>query len=108
MNIHRIQAVLLVIWISSIAHGQLPVIDGVFSDWNEKHVVAVDDDGDASASFDITKVAATTNGTELYLQFDVGPRTPSVTRIPRTLGGHTMPVGWNWTNSMSTSPAPAS
>ncbi len=31
------------------------------------------------------------------------PRTPSVTRMPRTLGGHTMPVGWNCTNSMSIS-----
>ena len=28
------------------------------------------------------------------------PRTPSVTRMPFTLGGQTMPVGWNWTNSM--------
>jgi hypothetical protein len=36
------------------------------------------------------------------------PRTPSVTRMPRTLGGHTMPVGWNCTNSMSMSSAPAS
>ncbi len=35
------------------------------------------------------------------------PRTPSVTRIPFTLGGHTMPVGWNWTNSMLISVAPA-
>src|SRR4028119_1717272 len=35
------------------------------------------------------------------------PRTLSVTRIPRTDGGHTIPVGWNWTNSMLTSPAPA-
>src|SRR4030095_7927566 len=35
------------------------------------------------------------------------PRTPSVTRMPRTLGGQTMPVGWNWTNSMSTRSAPA-
>jgi hypothetical protein len=36
------------------------------------------------------------------------PRTPSVTRIPRTDSGHTMPVGWNWTNSMSARSAPAS
>ena len=28
------------------------------------------------------------------------PRTDSVTRMPLTDGGHTMPVGWNWTNSM--------
>ncbi len=35
------------------------------------------------------------------------PRTPSVTRMPFTLGGQTMPVGWNWTNSMLMSDAPA-
>ena len=35
------------------------------------------------------------------------PRTPSVTRMPRTLGGQTMPVGWNCMNSMSISSAPA-
>ncbi len=35
------------------------------------------------------------------------PRTDSVTRMPRTDGGQTMPVGWNWTNSMLTSVAPA-
>src|SRR5262245_35509359 len=36
------------------------------------------------------------------------PRTPSVTRMPRTLGGHTIPVGWNWMHSMSIRSAPAS
>ena len=36
------------------------------------------------------------------------PRTPSVTRMPCTLGGQIMPVGWNWMNSMSISSAPAS
>src|ERR687897_303793 len=36
------------------------------------------------------------------------PRTPSVTRMPRTLGGQTMPVGWNCTISMSIRSAPAS
>ncbi len=35
------------------------------------------------------------------------PRTDSVTRMPFTDGGQTMPVGWNWTNSMLTSVAPA-
>src|SRR3954447_17884821 len=35
------------------------------------------------------------------------PRTPSVTRMPLTDGGHTMPVGWNWTNSMFSNLAPA-
>src|SRR5918996_136157 len=36
------------------------------------------------------------------------PRTPSVTRMPHTLGGQIMPVGWNWTYSMSIRSAPAS
>ncbi len=35
------------------------------------------------------------------------PRTDSVTRMPLTDGGHTMPVGWNWMNSMLTRVAPA-
>ena len=35
------------------------------------------------------------------------PRTPSVTRMPRTDSGHTIPVGWNCTNSMSIMSAPA-
>ena len=35
------------------------------------------------------------------------PRTPSVTRMPRTDRGQTMPVGWNCTHSMSMRSAPA-
>ena len=35
------------------------------------------------------------------------PRTDSVTRMPFTDGGQTMPVGWNWRNSMLISVAPA-
>lgn len=35
------------------------------------------------------------------------PRTPSVTRIPFTDSGQTMPVGWNWMNSMLISEDPA-
>ena len=35
------------------------------------------------------------------------PRTPSVTRMPRTDSGQTMPVGWNCTASMSMRSAPA-
>ena len=35
------------------------------------------------------------------------PRTDSVTRMPLTDGGQTMPVGWNCTNSMLISVAPA-
>lgn len=36
------------------------------------------------------------------------PRTDSVTRMPLTEGGQTMPVGWNCTNSMFNRGAPAS
>src|ERR1700685_4029166 len=43
----------------------------------------------------------------LFRRTPPSPRTPSVTRMPRTLGGHTMPVGWNCTNSMSCRTAPA-
>src|SRR5271156_6767612 len=42
-----------------------------------------------------------------FLSTPPSPRTPSVTRIPFTLGGQTMPVGWNWMNSMLISEAPA-
>src|SRR5678810_1241205 len=44
----------------------------------------------------------------LFLRMPPSPRTPSVTRIPRTLGGQTMPVGWNCMNSMSIKSAPTS
>ena len=43
----------------------------------------------------------------LFRSTPPSPRTPSVTRMPRTLGGQTIPVGWNCTNSMSSSAAPA-
>src|SRR5215207_1356504 len=43
----------------------------------------------------------------LFRSTPPSPRTPSVTRMPLTLGGQIMPVGWNWTNSMSWSAAPA-
>ena len=36
------------------------------------------------------------------------PRTDSVTRMPLTDGGQTIPVGWNCTNSMLISVPPAS
>src|SRR6185436_4800038 len=44
----------------------------------------------------------------LFLRMPPSPRTPSVTRMPRTDSGHTMPVGWNCVNSRSISSAPAS
>ena len=43
----------------------------------------------------------------LFRSVPPSPRTPSVTRRPRTLGGQTIPVGWNWTHSMSMRSAPA-
>src|SRR5215470_3344156 len=43
----------------------------------------------------------------LFFSVPPSPRTPSVTRMPRTDGGHTIPVGWNCTNSMSMRSAPA-
>jgi hypothetical protein len=45
---------------------------------------------------------------DAFLRIPPSPRTPSVTSRPITPGGHTMPVGWNWRNSMSISSAPAS
>ena len=72
MSIPWTPAVLLVIWLSSVACAEIPTIDGVFSKWREEHVVARDDQGDATGSFDVTKVAAVTNGIELYLHFDIG------------------------------------
>ena len=43
-----------------------------------------------------------------FLSTPPSPRTDSVTRMPLTDGGQTMPVGWNCTNSMLISDAPAS
>ena len=65
------RAILLVIWLSATAVAEIPTIDGVFSEWREEQIVARDAVGDATGSFDVTKVAAVTNGTELYLHFDI-------------------------------------
>ena len=72
MNIGKTGAMIFVILLSSIARGEVPTIDGLFSDWDDHHVVARDDRDDASGSFDITRVSASTNGTELCLFFDTG------------------------------------
>ncbi len=53
MSIHWTPALLLVIWLSSTAFGEIPTIDGVFSEWRGEHVVARDDEGDATGSFDV-------------------------------------------------------
>jgi hypothetical protein len=65
---------LLVAWFVSTACGEPPTIDGVFSEWSPSLVVASDAKGDATKSFDITEVSAATNGTELYLHFDIGTK----------------------------------
>src|SRR3990167_1117445 len=71
----------------------------------------------ASASCSVSAVSALKNSgmysnmkrlPSAFLSVPPSPRTPSVTRMPRTLGGQTMPVGWNWMHSMSMSSAPAS
>ena len=72
MHMPMIRALLHVICLSSVTLGEAPMIDGMFSEWKEKHLVARDDKGDAIGAFDITKVAARTNGSELYLHFDIG------------------------------------
>ena len=72
MRIHKIPAALLVIWLSSGVFAEIPTIDGVFAECREEHVVARDEKGDATGSFDVTKVAVVTNGAELYLHFDIG------------------------------------
>ena len=43
----------------------------------------------------------------VFVRTPPSPRTDSVTKIPRTDGGHTIPVGWNCKNSISTRFAPA-
>src|SRR4051794_3727942 len=42
-----------------------------------------------------------------FFRMPPSPRTDSVTSSPFTEGGQTIPVGWNWTNSMLISEAPA-
>ena len=42
-----------------------------------------------------------------FLSTPPSPRTDSVTRMPFTDGGQTMPVGWNWMNSMLSRVEPA-
>jgi len=72
VNIGSLRATFLAFWISSLAQGAAPIIDGEFSDWSDRNIVARDEQGDAKASFDITQVSAVTNGTELFLLFDTG------------------------------------
>ena len=56
----------------SSAYRDPPTIDGVFSEWSDDHLAVQDAKGDATAAFDVTKVAARTNGSELYLHFNIG------------------------------------
>jgi hypothetical protein len=65
---------LLLTWLASAAYAQRPTIDGVFSEWTPALIVAEDAKGDANGSFDLSSVSVTTNGTELYLNFDIGSK----------------------------------
>jgi len=47
-------------------------IDGQFDDWQHAHIVAIDPAGDASGSFDITRLYAQTDGSMVFLRFDTG------------------------------------
>jgi endonuclease/exonuclease/phosphatase family metal-dependent hydrolase len=72
MNIQLKLSIGLVISLSSVAHGELPIIDGVFSDWGKQHVVAGDEKDDSTGAFDLTTVAVATSDSELYIHFDIG------------------------------------
>lgn len=67
-----LRSCVLLMGIATCSSADLPTIDGVFSEWTPELVVASDATGDAHGSFDISSVSATTNGAELYLQFDIG------------------------------------
>lgn len=47
-------------------------IDGDFQDWKDVKVLARDPKGDAKGAFDVTQVFAVSQGSTLYLRFDVG------------------------------------
>lgn len=49
----------------------VPLVDGLVDEWIEDEVSADDPAGDASAAFDITRVAATSRGSELYVKLDI-------------------------------------
>ncbi len=49
----------------------VPLVDGFTEEWTEDEVVATDPVGDASGAFDITRLSATTRGSELYLQLEI-------------------------------------
>lgn len=58
---------------TSTASGASPVVvDGEFDDWQHEHIVAIDSAGDASGAFDITRLYAQTNGSKVFLRFDIG------------------------------------
>jgi len=70
-----IQSFLFAIAFSLILIGKLSAsvvrIDGEFKDWKDVKVCAYDPKGDANGAFDITKVYAASQGSILYLRFDV-------------------------------------
>ncbi|MHB8969632.1 MAG: endonuclease/exonuclease/phosphatase family protein [Pirellulaceae bacterium] len=49
-----------------------PRIDGLFDEWGEGSTVVVDEVGDSTAAFDLVRVAVRTQGTQVYLHFEIG------------------------------------
>ena len=49
-----------------------PRVDGLFGEWAEGSTVVVDESGDAQAAFDLSRVSARSQGTQLYLYFEMG------------------------------------
>ena len=53
-------------------NSKVVVIDGVFDEWTEAHIVARDPDRDHSGDFDVTFLSAMNRKSVLYLHFDIG------------------------------------
>jgi hypothetical protein len=56
----------------SLSAQQAPVIDGLFSEWNDVHLVARDPVGDATGAFDLMDVHAQVFGSTIFLKFEIG------------------------------------
>ncbi|MDG2384847.1 MAG: endonuclease/exonuclease/phosphatase family protein [Pirellulaceae bacterium] len=57
---------------ATIAEEKSLILDGRFDDWTDQQIIARDPIGDQTAAFDISYLAARTDGTRLYLRFDLG------------------------------------
>ena len=48
-----------------------PVIDGLFPEWTDRHVVATDPAGDATGAFDVVRVSANLAGSKLFVRLEL-------------------------------------